>query len=182
MRQPRGERRDRRVTSVGAVNITGQPSAIYVTGRYAYTVSADNGSSLSIIDVKDPANPVVKGFANIGFNTLGGTTLFVSGKYAYVAGYDPGGSGHGILMVYDISSDSIPSSVGVFSLVDGTFFGSLYVSGSYVYVLGQDNLLYVIDVSFPTTPQLVGSVSAGAGTHPIGLYVSGSYAYTSEQR
>ncbi|MDD1415726.1 DUF4347 domain-containing protein, partial [Dolichospermum sp. ST_con] len=73
-------------TLVGEWDFLSYANAVTVVGNYAYAV----GDRLEIIDISNPAQPVVKGSYKVG-----GQSVQVVGNYAYVAG----GSG---LQVIDI--------------------------------------------------------------------------------
>ena len=106
-------------------------------------------------------------------------SVYISGKYAYVAGYDSDN-----LAIVDISDPTTPTTVGNWdpndtNVMDGAT--SVYVSGKYAYVTGytSDNLA-IVDISDPTSPSTVGNwdpndtnVMSGATS----VYVSGKYAY-----
>jgi len=82
--------------AVGSVSFSANdfPEALYVQGRYAY-VSATNNNLLKIVDVSNPAAPVL-----VGGSVATGTApekLFVLGRYAYVPN-----SGTTSIQVFDL--------------------------------------------------------------------------------
>ncbi len=139
--------------------ITADAGAVRIDGSGGLELAAGNL-------VQSPGNPVV-----VGSLAVGGLprSVYVSGRYAYVVGGQPGD-----LRVIDVSDPSAPSLVG--SLLTGGRPISVKVSGRYAYVAepGSSRLL-VIDVSDPGAPSLVGSL--GLGGRPHFVYVSGRYAY-----
>ena len=83
-------------------------------------------------------------------------SVYVSGKYAYVAGFSPDS-----LAIIDISNPSSPTLVG--GVTNSTYMDSatsVYVSGKYAYVAGYySDSLAIIDISNPSSPTLVGGVT-----------------------
>jgi YVTN family beta-propeller protein len=69
---------------VGSVAVGTNPFGIYVAGRYAYTAN-HGASTISVIDVSNPASPVVVGSVAVGTYPFG---IYVAGRYAYTANYD----------------------------------------------------------------------------------------------
>lgn len=101
------------------------------------------------------------------------TSVYVSGKYAYVADED------GYLRVFDISNPLVPSSTG--SLFGMGAASSVYISGKYAFVTERNlpgnlpGVLHIVDISNPSNLVSISSVS-GIG-YPKSVYVSGKYAY-----
>ena len=54
---------------------------------------------------------------------------------------------------------------------------SVYVSGSYAYVTGAEDVLRIIDVSSPSFLSIKGSISPGPESYAFDVQVYGSYAY-----
>ncbi|MDP6771015.1 MAG: hypothetical protein QF704_10000, partial [Anaerolineales bacterium] len=78
----------------------GDPLDIYVSGTYAYIVSSNTGDGLETFDISDPTNPTkVNGIAL----SSTGNGIYISGKYAYVAG-------NAFLKIFDIGGFDIPSA------------------------------------------------------------------------
>jgi YVTN family beta-propeller protein len=97
------------------------------------------------------------------------TSVFVSGKYAYVAN-----AGADTLSVVDISSPAAPVQIGTANVGDLPF--SVYVSGRYAYVANfNSNNVSIVDVSNPAAPTQVSTVAVG--NSPQTLFVSGRYIY-----
>ena len=142
------------------------PTALYVSGRYAYVVNQTT-STLSVIDVANPASPVTVSTPSAGSTPLG---IYVSGRYAYV----PYNSGSGIAIM-DISN---PASVSTIGTASGAAVGpqTVFVSGRYMYtgyVSGTN--VSVHDVSSSTAPVLLSSGTSSGNVSS--LYVSGRYVY-----
>ncbi|MFC1658223.1 right-handed parallel beta-helix repeat-containing protein [Candidatus Omnitrophota bacterium] len=126
-------------------------------------------------------DPTHKGAITDGgaMELAGAVSIFVSGKYAYVAGYNDNG-----VEILDISDPANPSHVG--SITDDAttvLVGahSIFVSGKYAYVASRDeNGVEILDISDPANPSHVGSITDDATTVLDGarsIYVSGRYAY-----
>lgn len=130
---------------------------ISVAGNYAY-LAAD--STLQILDVSIPAQPVVVG----SIDTLTAYDVLVEGDYAYVA------DSYG-LHIFDTSDTAAPQQIGAVNL------GSTYAlgkSGNIIYVTGY-SYLHSIDVSDPTLPTHLYALSTGGLSRS--LDIQGEYAY-----
>jgi hypothetical protein len=125
--------------------------------------------------LQTPGDPVLEGVLINSTNMNGAISVYVSGKYAYVAGQDS----HSLTIV-DISNPSSPTLAGV--LINSTNMNgpeSVYVSGKYAYVAsyGSDSLA-IVDISNPSSPTLEGVLSDSANLNgAYSVYVSGKYAY-----
>jgi len=188
----------------GASNGDDFASSVFVSGRYAYLGKGANsgtcnsttntGCELQIYDVSNPSNPVFIGGASSGDNSA--YSVFVSGKYAYVAVGSNSGTCNATtntgceLQIYDVSNPSNPVFIGGAS--DGnTQANSVFVSGRYAYVGINSNSgtcsattntgceLQVYDVSNPNNPTYVGGASDGNNSTygNNSVFVSGRYVY-----
>jgi len=99
-------------------------------GTNNYTAAFAGGNVL-----QTATNPVVKGTINDNTNLSYPYSVYVSGKYAYVA------TGGSRLTVVDVSNPALPTVVG--SIYDTTNLyspQSVYVSGKYAYVVDNGNM------------------------------------------
>jgi len=136
-----------------------------VSGSMAYV--ADGLPGLQVIDVSNPASPVIVR----GVDTPGvARGVVVSGSMVFVA------DGTGGLQVIDVSNPASPGIVGS-AAVPGEAWG-VAVSGPVAYVAGSTGGLQVIDVSNPASPVLVGSMDTPGLAW--GVVVSGSAVYVAD--
>ena len=148
--------------AIGA--IAGGYTYISTQGNYTY---ATNPTSLVVIDVSNPANPVVVGTTTSGLSGAG--ELSVQGNYAYVIN----GSADSI-QVFNISNPAAPVNIGSVSTGANPAI-SLNVQGNYLYSVSYgNNNLQVFNISNPAAPVSVGSTSV---TTPWSITVQGIYAY-----
>jgi hypothetical protein len=141
------------------------PYSVFVSGRYAY-VANSGSSSMSIIDISNPASPVTVATSSAGTNP---NSVFVSGRYAYVAN-----NGSASMSIIDISNPASPVTVATPSVGSNPF--SVFVSGRYAYVANQGAAsMSIIDISNPASPVTVSTPSVGSS--PRSVFVSGRYAY-----
>jgi len=178
-------------------NISGKAAALAadpddcVVGEFAHAIAA-NGDLSCALPPPIPNDLTVENLTVNGGNffqtstsptiagsvrdsaQLGGThSVYVSGKYAYVAA-----SNSNRLTIVDVSDPSAPTIAG--SVQNGLLFGarSVYVSGKYAYVAAFDaDRLTIVDVSDPSAPTITGSVQDGRLNGAFSVYVSGKYAY-----
>jgi hypothetical protein len=167
---------------VAAVDFEQEPQSVYISGSYAYVVTAFRvGNGLFVFDVSNPRNPVQVGSMICDFpQPLSCSTpvdIHVSGSYAYLA--DSG------IVVVDITDPTKPVVVGEVKK-DGTnnpgadylWATGVFVSGSVAYVTELD-VLRVLDIRDFDNPVLLGSVTIPCtwGGNAEQVQVSGSYAY-----
>jgi hypothetical protein len=157
-------------TAIGTIS-TGSgstPWSDYVQGNYAYVT--DNGNStLQVIDISNPANPVIVG--SVGTGSYPGQVV-VQGNYAYVANY-----GANDLQIFNVSNPSNPVSVS--SITTGSGAYSVSVQGDYAYVTadGGAGSLQIFNVSNPSVPVLVSTTTTTSGNFIQLVTVQGDYAY-----
>ena len=139
--------------------------------------------SLQIIDVSNPAKPMLLGCYDTLENAVA-KDVYLSGTKAYVAAWMAG------LLIIDVSNPKAPILLGSYD-TPGDARG-IYISGNTAYV-ADGNLqgtaggvlsgiqievsggLQIIDVSNPKTPALLGSCNIPSSAK--GIYVSGGVAY-----
>ena len=140
----------------------GACDAVAVQGNTAYV---GVGPRLVVLDVSNPASPVVLGQSAV----LPGTVMYVAvaGTLAYVVA---GGAG---LRVVDVSNPAAPRQVGYYP---GRAEG-VAVSGTLAYVAAGD--LLVVDVSNPAAPRELGFYDTPG--YAYGVAVSGTLAYVADE-
>ncbi len=146
----------------GSADTPGVANDQFVSGDHAYI--ADGTSGLQVIDISDPAAPVLVG----SFDTPGDAAgIYVDGDQAFVA---DGLSG---LQVIDVSDPTSPASLG--SANTPGFAYSVFVSGDHAYVADNTGGLQVVDVSDPASPAIVGSVVPFGEARKV--FVDGDHAF-----
>jgi hypothetical protein len=146
--------------------------SVQVVGRFAY-VAAYNDDRFSIVDVANPAAPVVVG--SVRSTELDGARwVAVADQYAYVVT-----SLSDRLVVIDVGDPAHPSIVT--SITSPFFDGGhrVLLAGRYAYITGGlANALSVIDLIDPRAPVIVGSVADSTYLgDPYGVQVLGTVAY-----
>mgnify|MGYP000880832583 FL=1 len=162
------------VGRVASASLLDYAISVAVSGSYAY-VAAHHSDSLVVVDVSNPASPVIWGSVVSSSLLDGPANVAVSGVYAYVAA-----SESDALVVVDVSNPASPvirGSVVSSSLLDGP--ANVAVSGVYAYVAASESdALVVVDVSNPASPVIRGSVvSSSVLDGAISVALSGVYAY-----
>lgn len=154
----------------------GHPTALAVAGSHAYLTyfcGIHCYSPLDIIDISNPAAPMLVGATEVSWGTAG---IAVQGSYAYTTGYY---ANPNYLRMVDVSNMANPFPVATFTLA-GVHPQAVAVQGPYAYMLDYgSNEMQVIDVSNPVASPaslpLLGSTTTGDG--PSSIALQGHYAY-----
>lgn len=137
---------------------------VEVVGQYAYLAG---GPGMYIVDIGDPANPVVVGTAN---SDTSGISVEVRGNYAYLVDMFYG------LYIYDVSDPADPVPLGSVRSSDVSL--GLDISGNYAYVGSSWAGLEIFNVSDPANPVLAGAYDTPGAAG--GVTVSGDLAYVGD--
>lgn len=149
----------------GALDTSGYAFDVCVFGDNAYV--ADGAMGLRIMDISDPATPVLSGT----YDTPGTAyRLCVSGDNAYVADLASG------LLVIDVSDPTTPALLGSYDTAGSAY--DVCVRGDHAYVADSVGGLQVIDVSDPTTPTLAGTLDTPG--YAQGVDVGGDHAFIAD--
>jgi hypothetical protein len=142
--------------------LVGWPGAVAVKDGYAY-VTSERHLELSVIDISDPAHPVMVANPPLGH----GHDLTVGESYLYIADM-------GKFRVIDIGDPATPVLKSE-SLVPGYCAKGVSVWGSHVYVADRAAGLRVYDVEDPANPTEVGFLETPGNARAVA--VSADYAY-----
>jgi hypothetical protein len=144
---------------------------VFIADKLAYV--ADGATGLRIIDISDPADPILCGICRVPGSAQG---IIVFGSRAYVA------TRFGGLHVVDVSKPTNP-----ILLSNNTAWpkGSSGVSGSGNRIAAAGNLVFVAssgdlstyDISGPSAPILRGPTGSLPGLDARGIAAAGSLAY-----
>lgn len=175
------------LTTISSQNMGGfaRPHSVMVRGNYAYVLTGN--STIFVLDVSDPANPVQVG-QYFTASILQPKTMTISGNYLYVGWYCTC-NGDGEVRVFDISDPTtpilktnIPWAGNSSSFVAPNALGAV---GNKLYVLWQasgGNVFETIDISDPLAPVRKGRMQNGddgaALLSPRGIVTSGNYVFT----
>jgi hypothetical protein len=155
------------VVSVGTLSTGGTGNHITVCGNYAYLTKGEinNGDSLQIADISDPANPCWVGACHTGGKPLNVT---VEGGYAYVSNVARG------LQIFDVSDPAAPSLIADYGSIF-TPCNGIWKAGSLVYIVNEILGLLIYDVTDPGNALSIGRYEIASWTWAIAT--SGQYAY-----
>jgi hypothetical protein len=145
---------------VGESGLPDHPTAIEVSGDYAYITAGSGG--LVVVDISEPTNPISVGLVPI----QDARDVALSGGFAYV-------SSMSFLWVVDVSTPSSPFQVGY---VSGGGY-NVAISGKYAY-LADGHVLRVVDVRTPSNPVEIGITDEPG--FAVDVAVSGDYAFVSD--
>jgi len=156
---------------VSTASVGSSPSAIYISGDYAYVTNQDS-NTVSVIDISDPLLPTSAATIAVGSAPK---SIYVSGRYAYVAN-----SGSGSITIIDVSVPTAASVVGVMT-IGGSPYG-ISVSGRYGYVVNySSNTLSILDLTGAEFSTMVAH-SAGIGQLQVSDDISAQSISTRELR
>ena len=153
------------ITELGSLNTPGTAYGVDVSGDHAY--AADWSGGLSVVDVSDPAGPVLAGTCALPGNAF---SLVAAGDLAFVAAQTAG------LQIVDISDPESPTVVGGFDTSGSAY--AVLPAGSLVYVADGDEGLVIVDVSSLASPSLVGACNTPGKAYGVALH--GSYVLVAD--
>ena len=153
-----------------SAEVKADTQSVFVRGIYAYL--ADYQPGLTIVDIRDPENPVLTD--RCATSNGPATAVCINGNYAYVAECCGLAAG---LQIVDISnpSNAVPMGhCGRDNLAD-----DVCVEGAYAYVASDCYGMKIVDVANPSSPVWTGvSCRCPSGFGFLkSLYVEGAYAY-----
>lgn len=128
----------------------GYPSAVAASGDFAYIGTVTNGGVVHVVDVSDPAAPVLRGAVTM-------TSVYrlqVHGHHVYAADEFAG------LHVIDVSDPDAPVEVAVYSdgcmgIMGGAYDVQINADGTRAYVACETGL-QVVDITDPAAPVRLG--------------------------
>ncbi len=144
---------------------------LVVSGSYAYVIEAANPSNFLIIDISNPALPVLQSTTNVPGNPR---DIKVVGNYAYIASTDNTRE----INIYDISNPLTPLLAGSYNAIGNADAYSIDVVGNYLYfgrIASTDPEFYVLDIYNLASISLLGSLQLTSAINEVA--VSGNYAY-----
>lgn len=160
--------------SVGPVGDLGDISDIQVVGNYAYVSNLEN-DSIRVIDVTDPASPVLlTGGLQDTTNLDSVTGLFVSGKYAF-----GGSSVNNRLAIVDISNPGALTLAGFLSSGDLDGYEKVFVAGGFAYIVcrGATAKFVIVDFHNVEAPKITTALQNATLVQMEDVFVHGKYAY-----
>ena len=149
------------------------PFDIALYGDHAFLAAE---SSLWVVDINDPLNPV--SLLHLPIPDISPRNITIAphpsdGKiYAYLAGYAT--SGGGKLKIVDITNPLSPSIVGTYTAPDDIL--DVSIQGSYAYVETETSLK-VVSISTPALPVEVGSLTDPSWVGNWNINARGDYVY-----
>ncbi|MBI2939849.1 MAG: hypothetical protein HYY04_05365 [Chloroflexi bacterium] len=151
----------------------GEVRDVAVAGSYVYIVESGywTGSEgapggLRIVDVSNPASPVVAGSHDIG-DAWG---VAVAGPYAYVAAGSEG------LLIVDVADPTRPTRIGSYRTQG--YAQGVTVVGTFVYLAASESGLRILDVADPTRPAEVGYYDTPGRARSVAI--AGSDVYVAD--
>jgi hypothetical protein len=129
-------------TFVGRLFLPGtEGKHLQISGDYIYF--ADDWQGLEIIDVTDPAAPILA--SEYEYHSI--ENIFISGHYAYIVG--------STFKIIDISDPFHPDLAGEYYRENASYT-SVWVTGNYAYATSWLDTMMIFDVSDPANPQPAG--------------------------
>jgi hypothetical protein len=140
---------------------TNDARSVKVRGAYAYVVN--NNGNLDIIDIVNPALPIVR---SVSFNPATGYDVDLNGFAAYVGT----SAGMGVVDINIPTSASIIANIVLTSAVNG-----MEVHGKTAFLSNAGSGLVTMDVSNPSAPSLVAIYDTNQTA--TRSFISGPFAY-----
>ncbi|QQR77240.1 MAG: hypothetical protein IPJ67_03785 [Candidatus Moraniibacteriota bacterium] len=160
-------------TQIASLDAPGTNNGIKIRsqGNFIYMIRPSGSPNFLIIDVSNPANPVM-----MGSLTLTGTptNIALSGGLAAVSNKNNNQE----LQMVNVATPSSPSVVGTFNIPGGENASGVFMNGTMVYVVrasGSHDEFVAVSVATPSAPTLVGSMNLNANGNEV--ITSGNFAY-----
>jgi hypothetical protein len=172
-----------------ALNVASSSWRFYTAGNERLTVASSGNIGIGVSNPSE-ALDVVGSIENIiapgssptqvATTTFAGgagpTSVFVAGKYAYVAN-----RANDTLSTVDVSNPLSPVLISTFTFTSGASPWMPFVRGSYAYVAAGVNpgsaMMAILDVSNPAAPVQIATTTLTANSDPASIAVVGEYAY-----
>lgn len=156
---------------IASVDVGGSIRAVASEGRFAYVGSSQAGETLHVVDLLDPAAPVVRGSVPL---VAGPRAIAANLTHAFVLDADTS------LVIVDATDPDAPF---VAATLPGVGIWDVRRSGSLLYAAGKSGIR-IVDVTDPAAPLLVGgapertpTVLALAGSRLLGCSAGFFYVY-----
>ncbi len=153
--------------ALSSLRLPGYLNALDLQGDLAYI--AAGGAGLHIVDVQNPAAPVLVSSLRLGGLNTNANGIDVEGSYSYIAAGET-------LRVVDIIDPQQPVEVVARSVTKAT---AVLVEGGLAYVGGSFGVT-IFDLTDPTSPSRVGSVATADFVRGLDLVGSTLYAADTE--
>jgi hypothetical protein len=149
---------------------------VYVSGNYAYLATASNAAELTVVNVTNPAAPVLADTLDLG-NTVDGQSVFVSGTYAYVGKLVSATGGINEFYIVNVATPTNITLSGSLNLTGNV--NSIYVSGNFAYVATSITTaeLTVINVTNKALPTSAGVYDAAGTVAATDVFAVGTTVY-----
>jgi hypothetical protein len=149
----------------GSYKIPGEAYSVKIVGNLAYI--ADYASGLKIIDISNPASPILKGSYDTPGYAVG---IEIVGNLAYVADYSSG------LQIIDISNPANPTLKGSYDTPNEAY--SVKIVGNLAYIADGHSGVQIIDISNPASPTLKGG--GGGEDYALDVEIVGNLSYIAD--
>ncbi len=157
---------------VGVLPIGSSGGDIVLSGTYAYLANWDNG--LSVIDVANPQNPVLRRrVTSIG----SATGLAARGDYLFLTTVNRSVPANSQLEIFSIAANPVsPQLVGRVPLPN--YGWDVAIAGDYAYIADDEVGIVTIDISDPTNPVYLGVMDTPGVAH--GVSVAGDVLFDAD--
>jgi len=165
------------VSAASASTGSANPQGLYVSGKYAYVVTANTSSSVfQIFDISNPSSFVLLSTSTIGVGQ-NAFDVVVQGNYAFILTNSNFTAGY--IVAYDISNPYAPVKIFATQVTSNGGSTCLIIQGKYLYwaagALGSARL-FRMDVSDPRKIPAAETVASSFGGFN-GVAVRGKYIY-----
>lgn len=141
-------------------------------GNYAYLVRNTGTPNFLVVNISNPASPILAGSLTLTGNP---TNITVNGNYAYVTNATDTAE----LQIVEVTTPTVPVLRGSYNASgagDGT---SVYIIGTTAYVTRRANSatdeFVMVNVTTPTTPTRIGGYGLSVNMNDV--YVNGTNVY-----
>lgn len=161
---------------LGSLDLGGDGNKVFVLGNYAYVATTVNSQEMKIINVSNPAAPILAGSFNTATNA-DARSVFVVGQTAYlVTNNNTTGVGYELYSI-NVTNPAAPTLLGGLNL--GSSARDLFISGNYAYIASTNTAqeLQIANITNPASPILAGTYNAIGNNQGTSIYAIGTTIY-----
>lgn len=158
------------MSELGRYDSAGAATASVLSAAGTTVYLADGTSNLAIVNVTNPAAPVLSGVLDTA-GTASGAALSPDGSKLYLANGSDG------LRIISVTVPALPVSLGAYTTAGNALAVALSADGTKAYVAASGQGLVIVNVTNPALPTLLGVYNSPGTARGVTLSADGTRVY-----